>query len=126
VYRGQCAEFCGIQHAAMHATVEAVPADEFDRWLADQARTQTEGSSDLGAEEFEGVCAKCHGLDGQGGIGPAINSSSVVNDKQALETTVHNGTGTMPAVGRGWSDRQTDALFAYLQKRFGQGGGGGG
>ena len=33
-FEGQCAEFCGIQHAAMTATLEALPAREFDRWLS--------------------------------------------------------------------------------------------
>jgi cytochrome c oxidase subunit II len=33
-FRGQCAEFCGAQHALMVLWVVAVPADEFDRWLA--------------------------------------------------------------------------------------------
>ena len=33
IYRGQCAEFCGIQHAQMRASVEAVPREEFDAWL---------------------------------------------------------------------------------------------
>jgi cytochrome c oxidase subunit 2 len=124
-YTGQCAEFCGIQHAAMRATVEAVPADEFDGWLADQARTQTEGSSDLGAQEFNGVCAKCHGGLGQGGIGPALATSSVIQDQQALDAIVRNGRNLMPAVGEDWSARQMDALFSYLKKRFGKGSGGG-
>ena len=33
IYRGQCAEFCGIQHAKMTSEVEAMPAAEFDAWL---------------------------------------------------------------------------------------------
>ena len=33
VYRGQCAEFCGLDHARMRFTVRAVPGDEFDAWL---------------------------------------------------------------------------------------------
>jgi cytochrome c oxidase subunit 2 len=121
-WKGQCAEFCGIQHAAMLATVEAVPADQFDSWLAGEARAQTEGTSDLGAQEFAGVCAKCHGNLGQGGIGPAISSSSVIQDRKSLDTIVRQGSGLMPAVGAGWSDRQMAALFSYLQKRFGSGG----
>jgi cytochrome c oxidase subunit 2 len=126
VYVGQCAEFCGIQHAMMRATVEAVPASEFDSWLADQARAQTEGTSDLGAQTFQGVCAKCHGAQGQGGIGPPIAGNALLSDRQGLETLVQEGKGLMPAVGKGWSDRQTDALFAYLKKTIAQGGAGGG
>lgn len=124
-WTGQCAEFCGIQHATMRATVEAVPAGEFDSWLADQARGQTEGSSDLGAQEFSGVCATCHGALGQGGIGPAIATSAVIQDRQSLDTIVHEGRNLMPAVGKDWSKRQVDALFSYLKKRFGGSGSGG-
>ncbi len=34
VFRGQCAEFCGLDHARMVLTVRALPATEFDAWLA--------------------------------------------------------------------------------------------
>ncbi len=34
VYRGQCAEFCGEQHARMALHVVALAPDEFERWLA--------------------------------------------------------------------------------------------
>jgi cytochrome c oxidase subunit II len=119
---GQCAEFCGIQHTAMKATVEAVPAIQFDRWLAGEARAQAEGTSDLGAQEFNGVCAKCHGLSGKGGIGPDIATSAIIQNRDSLETIVRDGRGLMPPVGSDWSERQMDALFSYLQKRFGNGG----
>ena len=38
VYRGQCGEYCGTQHANMAFEVVALPPDEFDAWLA--ARTK--------------------------------------------------------------------------------------
>lgn len=126
VFRGQCAEFCGIKHSAMRATVEVVPAAEFDRWLSGQARAQAEGTSDLGEQVFTGVCATCHGLAGQGGIGPNIAQSSVIHDRTALGSLLENGGKTMPAVGQGWSDQQVNALFSYLEKRFGQGAASGG
>ena len=121
-FTGQCAEFCGIQHAAMRATVQAVPASDFDSWLAGEARAQASGTSDLGKQEFEGVCAKCHGLDGTGGIGPNIASSAIIQNKDSLETIVREGRNEMPAVGVDWSEGQMDALFTYLKKRFGNGG----
>ena len=40
VYRGQCAEFCGLGHAHMVMTVHAMPADEFDAWLRAQGGAQ--------------------------------------------------------------------------------------
>jgi cytochrome c oxidase subunit 2 len=36
-YRGQCGEFCGLLHADMLFSIEAVSAEDFDAWLAEQA-----------------------------------------------------------------------------------------
>jgi cytochrome c oxidase subunit 2 len=116
-YRGQCAEFCGIQHAEMLATIEAIPADEFDAWLSEEARRQETGDSDLGELVFAGVCAKCHGAEGQGLIGPGLSASTVSN-AAAVEEIVRNGRGKMPAVGADWDDRQMKALTDYLRERF--------
>jgi cytochrome c oxidase subunit II len=121
-FRGQCAEFCGIQHAAMIAQVEVLPQAEYDAWV----RERHASAAGLGKETFVGVCAKCHGLAGQGDIGPAIAQSPLLKDRKALTTLLHEGTGTMPAVGQGWSDTQLNALIEYLDRRFGQGGGSGG
>jgi cytochrome c oxidase subunit II len=121
VYEGRCAEFCGIQHAEMEAAVEVMPAEDFDRWLADEATRQEEGRSRLGAMTYEGACAKCHGFGGEGLIGPALKGNPILSDREALATVIRNGRGEMPAVGRDWSDRQLDAVARYL-RRFGQGG----
>jgi cytochrome c oxidase subunit 2 len=121
-FRGQCAEFCGIQHAAMIAQVEVLPQAEYDAWI----RERHSSAAGLGKETFNGVCAKCHGLAGQGDIGPAIAQSPLLQDRKALTTLLREGIGTMPAVGQGWNDRQLNALIAYLGQRFGQGGGSGG
>ena len=116
VYTGQCAELCGLEHANMLAEVEVLPEAEFDAWLAERAATQAEGTSELGEETWEGVCAKCHGLAGEGGIGPRIAGSLVLSDPEAIEEIVTNGRREMPAVGAGWSQEQIDALTSYLQE----------
>jgi cytochrome c oxidase subunit 2 len=36
VYEGACAEFCGLQHAAMRFTIRAVPLEEFETWLNEE------------------------------------------------------------------------------------------
>lgn len=115
-YKGRCAEFCGLYHADMSAAVEVLPPAEFDRWLAAEARAQTEGTSDLGKQTFDGVCAKCHGMQGQGGVGPELTGNPIITDKAGLTTLLENGGKTMPAVGRGWSDTQLNALLDYLSK----------
>jgi cytochrome c oxidase subunit 2 len=116
VYTGQCAELCGLEHANMLAEVEVLPEAEFDAWLAERAATQAEGTSELGEETWEGVCAKCHGLAGEGGVGPRIAGSLVLSDPEAIEEIVTNGRREMPAVGAGWSQEQIDALTSYLRE----------
>ncbi len=114
VYDGQCAELCGLEHAKMLASVEVLPAAEFNAWLTEQESEPA--SVELGEEEWRGACAKCHGLSGEGGIAPRIAGSPVLTDPEALEEIVRNGRGRMPAVGSGWSEEQMDALIAYLRE----------
>jgi cytochrome c oxidase subunit 2 len=116
IYKGQCAELCGLEHARMTAQVEVLPQAEFDAWLAQREAEQTAGSGELGAETWEGVCAKCHGLYGEGGIGRPIAGSATLTDPDALETLVRNGRRTMPAVGADWASEQIEALANYLQE----------
>jgi cytochrome c oxidase subunit II len=116
-YHGQCAEFCGIQHAEMFATIEVIAPGDFDAWLTGEAQRQETNDSDVGEQVFEGVCAKCHGDRGQGGIGPGLSATSVANPDTVAEI-VRNGRGQMPAVGRGWDDRQMRALTEHLRERF--------
>jgi cytochrome c oxidase subunit II len=121
LFKGQCAEFCGAQHALMLASARVVPAAEFDAWLQ---RPQ----ASLGRQTFEAACAPCHGASGQGLIGPSLRSSTVVGDPEALRNLLENGQGEMPPVGKGWDDRQLRALIAYVNRTFGarQGAAGGG
>ena len=119
VYPGQCTEFCGLQHGVMTASLEVLPGAEFDSWLESEARAQETGESDLGQITFAGACAKCHGMQGEGLIGPALAGNPTIEQRDAVEEVVRNGRGEMPAVGRGWSDRQLDALLRYMQRELG-------
>jgi cytochrome c oxidase subunit II len=126
IFRGQCAELCGLKHAQMLAEVEVLPAAEFDGWLEERRTAQSAGTSDLGEDLWTGVCTTCHGLQGEGGYGPAIASSTILTDPDQLETLLRNGLnrpgrGVMPPVGKDWSDEQMDAMTGYLEERFGGG-----
>jgi mono/diheme cytochrome c family protein len=123
-YEGRCGEFCGYEHPAMKATVEAISGTQFDEWLSREAAAQENGTSALGKMTFDGVCATCHGFRGEGGVGPSLQGNPVLGQPQAIETLLRSGRGKMPAVGLGWSDRQMNALIAYL-KRFSGGSSGG-
>jgi len=68
VYRGQCAEFCGHQHAKMAFLVIADPPAEFASWLArqrDTALTPTDALARRGKEVFlASPCVMCHAISG--------------------------------------------------------------
>jgi cytochrome c oxidase subunit 2 len=115
-FQGQCAELCGLEHARMLGTVEAMPKDEFDAWLDQQSADQSAGTSDLGSQEWGGVCAKCHGLAGEGGIGPRLAGSAALSDSAGVLNLIQNGRGRMPPVGRGWTDQQVSALTTFLKE----------
>jgi cytochrome c oxidase subunit 2 len=123
-FPGQCAEFCGLLHAAMLAHVQVLPADQYDSWVS--ARANASSKLELGKETFVGVCAKCHGLAAQGGLGPNIAQNPLLGDRNGITNVIRHGTGKMPAVGNDWSQAQLDATIAYLQQRFKQGASGGG
>jgi cytochrome c oxidase subunit II len=118
IYLGQCAEFCGIEHALMLTHVRAVPGSEYESWAARQLHV----SSNIGRMTFEGACAPCHGLQGQGVIGPALKGNATLGDRRKLAQLLENGKGKMPPVGEGWSPRELASLMAYVKKEFAGGG----
>ncbi|MCL9683010.1 cytochrome c oxidase subunit II [Legionella maioricensis] len=100
IYRGQCAELCGINHGFMPIVVEAVSQDEFDQWVAHQTKVdehtgaagnqpaspKTMTYSDLmslGKQKYEQICVACHKADGMGlpPLYPALRGSSIAVGK---------------------------------------------
>jgi cytochrome c oxidase subunit 2 len=72
-YRGQCAEFCGAQHAKMAFDVKVDTPVEFALWLAAQARPAAIPSDPVAARGLQVVvqeqCAMCHVIRGTPAIG---------------------------------------------------------
>ena len=120
-YAGQCAEFCGLFHTVMRTTVEVVSDAEFNVWLEEENERQSAGTSNLGEQTYIGACSACHELAGEGGLGPQLAGNSNATDRAALVGILVNGRNSgqfdtfMPAVGKGWTDRQVDALLGHLQ-----------
>lgn len=96
IYRGQCAELCGINHGFMPIVVEAVSQEDFDKWVALQTQAQDKYSSSeakpaeqktmtrtelmtLGKHKYDQLCSACHRIDGKGlpPMYPALKGSSV-------------------------------------------------
>jgi cytochrome c oxidase subunit 2 len=117
---GQCAELCGVFHAAMTASVVATDQAGYHTFITTTART------DLGRGEYQGVCATCHGMQGQGGYGPAIANNPILTQQTALENIVRNGRGNMPPVGDTWNQAQMNALYQYVSKNVYKGAASGG
>jgi cytochrome c oxidase subunit 2 len=66
-YRGQCAAFCGVQHAHMAMRVVADSAADFAEWQVHQRADGREAVADQarrGEEVFRGHCAVCHTIRG--------------------------------------------------------------
>jgi cytochrome c oxidase subunit 2 len=78
-YRGQCAEFCGAQHAHMALDVVVHVQDDFDAWLASArapAAAPADASQERGRQVFLAArCPMCHaitGIDAYGRVGPDL------------------------------------------------------
>jgi cytochrome c oxidase subunit 2 len=119
VFQGQCAELCGLYHAKMLAAVEVMPAAAFDSWYEERRAQQEAGTSPLGEELWDGTCAKCHGLEGEGGYGPRIAGTTLIKNTQSIEALLRKGGILMPPVGRDWTTDEMNALTDYLKERVG-------
>ena len=68
VYRGQCAEFCGLQHAKMSLWINAVTPDEYAKWLASSRQPSKIPSTPeqrIGQQVFmSSPCPLCHTIQG--------------------------------------------------------------
>ena len=93
VYRGQCAEYCGLQHALMAFYVIATPRTDFDAWLAALIPPRPEpATAELiaGRELYTRIgCATCHEVRGvsDGRIGPDLTD---VGSRRSI------GAGALP------------------------------
>ena len=77
VYRGQCAEYCGTQHANMLIRVVAESPEKFDTWACHQAEPQTEDPDVAAGRDvfMTQTCVNCHSIRGTpaaGSVGPDL------------------------------------------------------
>jgi cytochrome c oxidase subunit II len=76
-YLGNCAEYCGTQHARMLIRVVVHPPDEFDHWVRDQQQATSVATNDAEGRKafFANSCVNCHtirGTSAQGKFGPDL------------------------------------------------------
>jgi cytochrome c oxidase subunit 2 len=95
VYRGQCAEFCGVQHSLMGFRLVAMEEEAFEEWLARQARPAV--AEHEGFAVFEGAgCAECHAIRGttaDGEVGPDL--THIASRETLAAGTIPNTRGNL-------------------------------
>jgi cytochrome c oxidase subunit II len=134
VYRGQCAEFCGLQHSHMSFYVIADPPEVFRTWLANMsadAPAPTGAPEQAGQTQFmSDQCASCHTIRGtpaQGGIGPdlthlasrtTIAALTLPNDATHLQEWIRDPQHFKPGnkmPGLNLSEAQIASIATYLR-----------
>lgn len=140
VLRGQCAEYCGEQHARMALHVVAESPEKFDAWLAGQSKPATEPANALlarGREIFmEQRCAACHTIRGVSEetiagqtLGPDLThvgsrlflgAGVLKNDRDALQNWITHTQKIKPGARMpSFNEIDEEAMFAlssYLEQ----------
>jgi cytochrome c oxidase subunit II len=132
IYLGQCAQYCGTQHAKMLLRIYVQPRDEFDHWIQQQSQhAQMSDAASEGRRVFEATsCVNCHTVSGtpaQGRFGPdlthlmsrdTIAAGIAPNTHENLRTWIQDPSklkpgSLMPAMGLNQHD--LDAVTTYLE-----------
>ena len=132
VYLGQCAQYCGTQHAKMLLRVYVQSKEEFDRWIQLQRHPAfLDDAVSQGQRIFETTaCINCHTVSGtvaNGRFGPdlthlmsrdTIAAGAALNTPENLRLWIQNPNAIkpgslMPAMEL--NDQELDALTAYLE-----------
>jgi cytochrome c oxidase subunit II len=133
IFRGQCAEFCGAQHAKMALVVDVDSYGDFVKWWEHQLQTAPQPSNPLTLAGYKyvmsGPCSSCHSIAGtpaNGTIGPDLthlasrrtlaaampmnegNLYGWIEDPQSIKGGSH-----MPTIGL--EPNQLHAVVAYLE-----------
>jgi cytochrome c oxidase subunit 2 len=132
-YRGQCAEFCGLQHANMAFTVVAEEQGSFESWLRRERRPAAAaagGQAQQGEKVFmQSACASCHtisGTEARGVVGPdlthvagraSLAAETIPNRHGYLDSWIQDPQSIKPGSkmpGLELSQAEFRALVAYL------------
>lgn len=135
IYRGQCAELCGRDHAFMPIVVEAKTQEDYDAWLAQKQREAEEVRAltdqeftfdelyERGEEVYGRWCASCHQGDGtgvQGAFPGLIGGVSTGPMEGHIDMVVNGVRGTaMQAFGDQLSEVDIAAVVTYERNAWG-------
>ena len=136
IYRGQCAELCGKDHAFMPIVVKAVSEDEYHAWVKAALVAQADASAGAdrewskdellakGAKVYGTFCVACHQSNGQGmpPAFPALAGSAIATGpvEQHMNRVMNGNPGTaMAAFSAQLNDVDLAAVITYERNSFG-------
>jgi len=135
LYLGQCAQYCGMQHAKMLIRVYAQSPAEFAAWVSQQKQPGLQGFADNSAASegqavfMHNACINCHAISGTvatGRFGPdlthlasrdTIGSGAIQNTPENLRKWIDDPNSLKPGClmpAMHLNDRDLDAITAYL------------
>ena len=130
-YLGQCAEYCGLQHAHMQLMVVAEPRTRFEQWLRQLGQPAAAAASGPGLQLFRKKgCANCHAIRGTSAdshVGPDLThvgsrqtlaAGTIPNDLEHLREFIRDPQAVKPGAKMPQLPQtasQTDALARYLE-----------
>jgi len=131
-FHGQCAEFCGLNHANMRFTVFVDSQADFDAWVANQQQPPPQPQTDQQKIAYmtitDGMCSMCHDLGDMGpenATGPNLNhlmsrqrfAGDIFDlNEQNLRRWLEDTQAMKPGndMDHKFSEEQINALMSYL------------
>jgi cytochrome c oxidase subunit 2 len=133
LYRGQCYELCGKDHAFMPIVVNVLSDADYTKWVDGKKKEMAAQADDpnktwtvdemktRGEKVYAANCVACHQANGKGvpGAFPALDGSPVVNGPRAGQIAiVLNGKNAMPAWKSVLSDTDIAAVITYTRNNW--------
>jgi cytochrome c oxidase subunit 2 len=132
MYVGQCAQYCGTQHAKMLLRVYVDSPEQFNKWVASEKATSSPSATvEAGRAIFEKTaCINCHTISGtvaNGRFGPdlthlmsreTIAAGGALNSHEELKRWIHNPASIKPGAlmpAMNLNDQDLEAVTAYLE-----------
>jgi len=133
IFRGQCAELCGKEHAFMPIVVEVKSEKDYTAWVEDKQKEMKSKADDpnkvyaldelksRGENVYNNNCAVCHQQNGSGGGGiPALDGAKTVNSAKIAEQMhilLEGKNGKMPS-WKQLSDTDLAAVTTYTKNSW--------
>jgi cytochrome c oxidase subunit 2 len=135
VFRGNCTELCGKDHAFMPIVVDVRSEEDYAKWVDEQKKAMLARQDDpnkewqqadlvaRGEKVYQANCVACHQANGKGAppaFPPLAGSKLVLGDQAGqIDIVMHGKPGTAMASFKHLSDVEMAAVITYTRNAFG-------